>query len=240
VAIAIAAAAAIIRFVMRALIFATLIVTASAPALAQLEGITRQDANAALKAALEKGSLAAVATLGRTDGFLGNPRVRIPLPDSAQRAEKAMRRFGAGKYADELIETMNRAAEQAVPEARALFVQSVKKMTVQDAKGIIRGGDTAGTDYFRRTTRGELHGRFLPIVQRATARVGVAQKYDQFAGKAATVGLLRKDDADLDEYVTQKALDGLYLMVGEEEKKIRRDPLAAGSAIIRKVFGALQ
>ena len=214
--------------------------TATVPALAQLEGITRQDATAALKAALEKGSSAAVANLGRPDGFLGNPQVKIPLPESAQRAEKAMRRFGAGKYADELIETMNRAAEEAVPEARALFVQSVKKMTVQDAKGIISGGETAGTEYFRRTTRSELHGRFLPIVQRATARVGVAQKYDQFAGKAATVGLLRREDADLDQYVTEKALDGLYLMVGEEEKKIRRDPVAAGSAIIRKVFGALQ
>lgn len=227
------------RSIMRVPIVAMLLMTASVPALAQLEGITRQDATAALRAALEKGSLAAVANLGRTDGFLGNPQVRIPLPESAQRAEKALRRFGGGKYADELIETMNRAAEAAVPEAKALFVQSVRKMTVQDAKGIIRGGETAGTEYFRRSTRGDLHGRFLPIVQRATARVNLAQKYDQFAGKAAAVGLLKHEDADLDEYVTEKALDGLYFMVGEEEKKIRRDPVAAGSAIIRKVFGAL-
>ena len=214
--------------------------TLSASALAQLEGISRQDATAALKGALEKGSLAAVANLGRVDGFLGNPQVKIPLPDSAQRAEKMMRRLGAGKYADELVETMNRAAESAVPEAKTLFVQSVKKMSVQDAKGIISGGETSGTEYFRRTTRTDLHARFLPIVQRATARVGVAQKYEQFAGKAAGVGLLKHEDADLDEYVAQKALDGLYFMVGEEEKKIRRDPVAAGSAVIRKVFGALR
>jgi len=225
---------------MRPAIFAALLMTLSASALAQLEGISRQDATAALKGALEKGSLAAVANLGRVDGFLGNPQVKIPLPDSAQRAEKMMRRLGAGKYADELVETMNRAAESAVPEAKTLFVQSVKKMSVQDAKGIISGGETSGTEYFRRTTRTDLHARFLPIVQRATARVGVAQKYEQFAGKAAGVGLLKHEDADLDEYVAQKALDGLYFMVGEEEKKIRRDPVAAGSAVIRKVFGALR
>jgi hypothetical protein len=208
-------------------------------ALGQLEGVTRAEATAALRAALEKSSVAAVANLGRVDGFLGNPQVRIALPESAQRAERIMRRVGMGRYADELIVTMNRAAEQAVPEAKALFVQSAKKMSVQDAKGILTGGETAGTEYFRRTTRTDLHRRFLPIVQKATARVDLAQKYEQYADKAVAVGMLGKDDADLDEYVTQKALDGLYLMVAEEEKKIRKDPVAAGSAIIRKVFGPL-
>src|SRR5579859_2233167 len=212
----------------------------SAGAHAQLEHITRQDATAALKAALEKGSVAAVASLGRVDGFLGNPQVRIPLPESAQRAEHLLWRVGMGKYADELIVTMNRAAEQAVPEAKSIFVDSVKKMSVQDAKGVLTGGDTAGTEYFRRTTREQLHKRFLPIVEKATARVQLAQKYDQYAERAASLGLLRKEDADLDEYVTQKALDGVYLMVAEEEKKIRKDPVGTGSAIIRKVFGAIR
>ena len=224
---------------MRRLVIAAAIAW-SAGADAQLEHITRQDATAALKAALEKGSVAAVANLGRLDGFLGNPQVKIPLPESAQRAEHMLRRVGMGKYADELIVTLNRAAESAVPEAKSLFIDSVKKMSVQDAKGIISGGDTAGTDYFRRTTRDQLHRRFLPIVQRATARVDLAQKYDQYAERAATVGLLKKEDADLDEYVTHKALDGLYLMVAEEEKKIRQDPVGTGSSIIRKVFGALR
>jgi hypothetical protein len=225
---------------MRTAIFAALLFIWAAGALAQLEGISRQDATSALRTALEKGSVNAVANLGRVDGFLGNPAVRIPLPDSAQRAERVLRRVGMGHYADELVVTLNRAAETAVPEARSLFVQAVKKMSVQDAKGIITGGETAGTEYFRRATRGQLHERFLPIVQRATARVELAQKYDQYAGRAAAVGLLKKEDADLDQYVTEKALDGLYLMVAEEEKKIRKDPLAAGSSIIRKVFGALQ
>ena len=185
---------------------------------------------------MEKGSVAAVANLGRVDGFLGNPQVKIPLPESAQRAERAMRRLGMGRYADELIVTMNRAAES---EAKALFIQSVKKMTVADAKRIITGGDTAGTEYFRRTTRDQLHQRFLPIVEKATARVQLAQRYEQFADKAVAVGMLKKQDADLDQYVTQKALDGLYLMVAEEEKKIRKDPIGTGSSIIRKVFGAM-
>jgi len=223
---------------MRLILAAVLAITTGA-ALAQLEGITRADATAALKAALEKGSLSAVANLGRIAGFLGNPQVRIPLPDSAQRAERLMRRVGMGRYADELEVTMNRAAEAAVPEARALFVQSVRKMTVQDAKGILTGAETAGTEYFKRTTRADLHKRFLPIVEKATSKVSLAQKYEQFADKAVAVGMLSKEDADLDEYVTQKALDGLYLMVAEEEKRIRKDPVSAGAAIIRKVFGAL-
>lgn len=225
---------------MRAALLAAIAVTWTAPALAQLEGISRGDATAALKAALEKGSVAAVGKLGRVDGFLGNPQVKIPLPESAQRAEHMLRRVGMGKYADELIVAMNRAAEQAVPEAKTIFVDSVKKMSVQDAKGIITGGDTAGTEYFRRTTRGELHKRFLPIVEKATARVQLAQKYDQYADKAVAVGMLKKEDAELDEYVAQKALDGVYVMVAEEEKKIRKDPVGTGSSIIKKVFGAIR
>jgi hypothetical protein len=144
-----------------------------------------------------------------------------------------------GHYADELVVTMNRAAEAAVPEAKALFIGAVKKMTVQDAKGILTGGETAGTAYFERTTRADLHKRFLPIVKQATARVDLAQKYEQYADKAVAVGVLKKEDADLEEYVTGKALDGLFVMVAEEEKKIRKDPVAAGSAILRKVFGLL-
>jgi hypothetical protein len=166
--------------------------------------------------------------------------VKIPLPDSLQRTERAMRRFGLGRHADELIVTLNRAAEAAVPEARQLFVDSVRGMTVQDAKGILRGGDTAGTAYFRRTTEAQLRRRFLPIVQRATAEVGLARQYNAYAERGVAFGLVRKEHANLDHYVTQKALDGLFLMVAEEEKRIRKDPLGAGSALIRKVFGALK
>jgi len=219
---------------------AILIFSGMGNAFPQLDQITNTEAITGLKAALQKGSQAAVGALGRTDGFLGNPRVRIPLPESAQRAERLMRRMGMGKHADELIVTMNRAAEAAVPEAKQLMVDAVRKMTVQDAKGILAGGDTAGTDYFKRTTSRQLHDRFLPIVKQATAKVGVAQKYNEYAEKGASLGVVKKQDADLDGYVTQKALDGLYLMVAEEEKKIRKDPVGAGTAIIKKVFGALR
>lgn len=213
---------------------------AAPPAFAQLEQITSREAISGLKAALERGSQAAVAALGRVDGFFANPQVKIPLPESMQRAERLMRRVGMGRYADELILTLNRAAEAAVPEARQLLLDSVKKMTVKDAKGILTGGDTAATEYFRRTTQDALRKRFRPIVASATARVELAAKYNEYAETAAAFGLLKEEDANLDAYVTQKALDGLFFMVAEEEKKIRKDPVGSASAIIRKVFGAIR
>lgn len=212
----------------------------AASAWAQLESISNRDAVNALKGALDRGARAAVAQLGREDGFLGDARVKIPLPEGLRRAEKNMRRFGMAKYADELIVTLNRAAEAAVPEARQLFVDAVRQMSVQDAKGILTGGDTAGTDYFRRATAGELGRRFLPIVRRSTERLGLAQKYNQYAAKGVRVGLVEAQDANLDDYVTRKALDGLYFMVAEEERKIRKDPVGSASSLIRKVFGALR
>jgi len=224
---------------MRTAIFAALVVTFAGPALVQLDRLTQRDALAGLKAALERGAQTAVATLGRADGFLGNPQVKIPIPQSLERTERLARRLGFGNEVDELVVAMNRAAEAAVPEARKLLVDSVKKMTAKDAKAILTGGDTAATEYFRRTTDKTLHARFLPIVMRATEKVGVAQRYKEFAQPAAALGLVKAEHADLDEYVTRKALDGLYFMLGEEEKKIRKDPIGTGSAILRKVFGAL-
>lgn len=210
------------------------------PAAAQLEHIANHEAAAGLRAALEKGSTAAVKSLGRQDGFFRNAKVKIPLPDTLKRAESLMRRFGMGEHADELILAINRAAEAAVPEARQLFVDAVRGMTLQDAKSILTGGDTAGTDYFRKTTRSRLHQRFLPIVRASTEKVALAQQYNRYAERAAALGLLDEKQADLDDYVTRKALDGLYATIAEEEKKIRKDPVRAGASIIRKVFGALQ
>src|SRR6185369_3977557 len=221
-------------------IFLALLLGWTMPVRADLSALSNQDAVAGLRAALEKGTGAAVDQLGRTDGFFGNEAVKIPLPDSLKKTQKLMRGIGQGKYADELELTMNRAAEAAVPEAKKLFVDSVKKMSVQDAKGILAGGQTSGTDYFKRTTTESLRVKFLPIVRQATAKVKLAEKYNQYAQKGVALGLVKKDQANLDDYVTQKALDGLFTMVGEEEKKIRQDPVAAGSSIIKKVFGALK
>jgi len=206
---------------------------------AQLENITNREAVSALKTALEKGARAAVEQLGREDGFYGDARVKIPLPDALKRTERTLRRFGMGSYADELVLTMNRAAEAAVPEAKQLFVDSVKKMSVQDAKGILTGGQDSATQYFKRTTSDQLRKRFLPIVKKSTAKVGLAQKYNQYAEQGAAFGLVKHEQANLDDYVTQKALDGLYFMVAEEEKKIRKDPVGTASTILKKVFGAL-
>lgn len=205
-----------------------------------LADVSNKDAVAGLKEALTQGAGKAVESLGRTDGFLGNPKVKIPLPPGVQKAEGMMRSLGMGKYADELETTMNRAAEAAVPEAKALLLNSVKKMSVEDVKGILQGGDDAATQYFRRTTAEPLGQKFKPIVQKAMAKVKLADKYDQFAGKASKFGLIKDQDAHLDEYVTQKALDGLYLMIAEEEKSIRQDPMDAAGKLARKVFSALQ
>ena len=205
-----------------------------------LADISGKDAGGGLKEALTQGAGKAVELLGKQDGFLGNPKVRIPLPENLQKVEGMMRGLGMGKQADELVTAMNRAAEAAVPQARVLLVNSIKQMSLDDAKGILTGGEDSATQYFRRTTSGPLAEKFKPMVRSAIARVKLAEKYDQFAGKAAKFGLVREQDAHLENYVTQKTLDGLYLMIAEEEKSIRKDPAGAAGKLARMVFGALK
>ncbi|MCE9569871.1 MAG: DUF4197 domain-containing protein [Rhodocyclales bacterium] len=217
---------------------AGMLLAASAHALS-LADITGKDASGGLKEALIQGAGKAVEMLGKQDGFLGNPKVKIPLPESVQKIEGVLRGFGMGKQADELINAMNRAAEAAVPQAKTLLVNSIKQMSVEDAKGILSGGEDSATQYFRRTTSGPLSEKFKPVVQKAMAKVKLAEKYDQLAGKAAKFGLVREQDAHLENYVTQKTLDGLYLMIADEEKAIRQDPAGAAGKLARKVFGAL-
>ena len=218
---------------------AGMLLAASAHALS-LADITGKDASGGLKEALTQGAGKAVEMLGRQDGFLGNPKVKIPLPESVQKVEGMMRGLGMGKQADELVNAMNRAAEAAVPQAKTLLVNSIKQMSVEDAKGVLSGGEDSATQYFRRTTSGPLGEKFKPVVQKAMAKVKLAEKYDQLAGKAAKFGLVREQDAHLENYVTQKTLDGLYLMIAEEEKAIRQDPAGAAGKLAKKVFGALK
>lgn len=215
-----------------------LLSTASAHALS-LNDLSNRDAVAGLKEALTKSTDKAVNKLGKVNGFLGNPQVRIPLPDSLKDVDKLLRTFGQGKYADDLVLAMNRAAEAAVPEAKTLLVKAVKDMSVKDAKGILTGGNTAATQYFRRKTSKPLAAKFLPIVKRATAKVQLAQKYDEFAGRAERFGLVDKNQASIEQYVTQKALDGLFFMMAQEEKAIRADPIGQTSKLLKKVFGAI-
>lgn len=205
-----------------------------------LAGLSNAEAGQGLKAALERGAVAAVQLLGRQDGFLGNPKVRIPLPSGLQDASKFLRAIGRGHQVEELEVAINRAAEQAVPLARDLLVNAVKSITVTDAKNILAGGDTSVTTFFADKTRQPLGTKFLPVVSKVVERVGLAEKYNRVAGKAAGMGLVKQEDASIQHYVTRKALDGLYLVIGEEERKIRSDPVGTGNALLRKVFGALK
>lgn len=202
--------------------------------------LSETDAASGVRAALEKGAVSAVGLLGRADGFLGNPKVRIPLPGFLEDAAKLLKATGQGKRVDELVTAMNRAAEAAVPEAKPLLINAVKSMSVEDARKVITGGDNSVTQFFAGKTRDPLAEKFLPIVTRATEKVSLAAKYNAVAGKAMSLGLVKKEEANVQQYVTGKALDGLFLMIGEEERKIRQNPAAAGSAILKKVFGALK
>jgi len=207
---------------------------------AGIADISNAEASQGLKTALERGAVAAVDLLGKPDGFLANPKVRIPLPGFLADAAKFLRAMGRGKQIEELEVAMNRAAEAAVPLARQLLVNAVKGMTVTDAKNILTGGETSVTTFFADKTRTPLATRFLPVVTKATERVGLAEKYNRVAGKASGMGLVKKEDATIEQYVTRKTLDGLYFVIGEEEKKLRQDPVGSGSAILKKVFGALK
>ncbi|MDH3209459.1 MAG: DUF4197 domain-containing protein [Burkholderiaceae bacterium] len=205
-----------------------------------LATFSSQDQVGSLKQALAQGAETAVANLAKENGYLGNDKVRIPLPASLQKVEGMMRKFGMGKYADDLVNSMNRAAEAAVPEAKALLIGAVQNMTVDDATSILTGSNDAATQYFRKNTETALSGKFKPIVTTSMQRVKVAEKYDQFSGKGVKFGLVDERDAKLDDYITRKAMDGLFLMMAEQEKAIRANPLQATGDLAKKIFSALK
>ena len=201
--------------------------------------LSNTEASGGLKEALTQGVGKAVSTLGATDGFFGNKEVKIPLPKSLKKIEKGMKLMGMGKQSDELVLKMNRAAEAAVPEAKTLLVDSIKKMSLADAKAILTGPNDAATQYFKRTTSKQMGEKFLPIVQKATANVQLADSYNKYAEMGSEFGVVKKEDANINQYVTKKALDGVYYMVAQEEAAIRKDPLGQSSAILKKVFGSV-
>lgn len=220
--------------------FTTVLVSSAALGALALDAhaaLSETEATSGIRAALERGAVAAVDLLGRSDGFMGNPKVRIPLPGFLNEAAKLLALTGQQKRVDELVLAMNRAAEAAVPEAKTLLVSAVKSMSVSDATRILGGGDNSVTEFFAGKTRAPLGLKFLPIVTKATEKVALAERYNAVAGKATGLGLVKKEDANIQQYVTGKALDGLYLMIGEEEKKIRADPIGTGSKILSAVFG---
>lgn len=219
-----------------AILVAGLCVAHAALAL-DLSGVTQAEAGSGLKETLTRAADGAVTRLGAKDGFLKNPKVHIPLPPGLKQAESAMKLMGRGDDFDKLEVSINRAAEAAMPEAKQLLIDAVKGMSVQDAKSILAGGDDAVTQFFRRKTEKPLSKKFLPVVKQATDRVGLAQQYNSLAGQAASFGVVKKDDSKIENYVTRKALDGLFVILAEEEKAIRKDPVGTGSALLKKIFG---
>jgi hypothetical protein len=216
-----------------------LLLSASAWGL-DLSSLSNRDAVSGLKDALTQGSAAAIGKLGVENGFLGNEKVRIPLPEPIHRVEGGLRMLGLKSQADELETTMNRAAEKAVPEAKPLFVQAIRRMSIEDAKGILTGGDTSATEYFRKATSEDLTRKFLPIVTQVTHKIGLTEQYDRFAEQGARLGLIDAKQARIEDYVTQRTLDGLFLMLAEQEKQIRKDPVGSATGMARKVFDLLK
>ncbi|MCF8167489.1 MAG: DUF4197 domain-containing protein [Rhodoferax sp.] len=201
--------------------------------------LSQAEASSGLTAAITRGAEFAVSELGKQNGFLGNDRVRIALPEPLRKVESLARTLGMGRQADELVDAMNHAAEQAVVQAKPILLNAAKKMSFNDSREILLGESDAATQYFKRATSAELTAKFLPVVKKATTKVQLAQKYNEFAGQAVKLGWMNEKDADIDTYVTQKTMDGLFVMIAEQEGRIRKDPVGTGSSILKKVFGSL-
>ena len=217
---------------------ASLLLSAGAFALS-LSDLTQSDASGGLKDALTQGAQIAVKQLGKPGGFSDNDEVRIELPGKLGKAAQTMKMMGMGEQVEELEASMNKAAEAAVPQAQAILVDAVKKMTVSDAKAILAGGEDSATQYLNKSSREQIRAKFLPIVKQATDKVGVAQQYNSFAGQAAALGVVDAKSANVENFVTEKALDGLFKMIAEQEASIRQNPAGAATSLAKKVFGAL-
>lgn len=204
-----------------------------------LSDLSQSDATGGLKDALTQGAQVAVKQLSQPGGFSNDPAVRIELPGKLGKAAKTMKQFGMGAQVDQLEASMNKAAEAAMPQAQALLVDAVKKMSVTDAKGILQGGEHSATDYLNRSSREQLRAKFLPIIKQATDQVGVAKQYNAFASQAAAFGVVDAKSANIENYVTEEALDGLFKLIAEQEKTIRQNPTAAATGLAKRVFGVL-
>ncbi|MDI1259320.1 DUF4197 domain-containing protein [Aquabacterium sp.] len=201
---------------------------------------SQADATGAVRAALERGADIAVKQLGQVNGFMGNDKIRIPLPDVLEKAAPLLRAVGRGRQLDDLVNAMNHAAENAVSLALPLLRNAIKGMSVQDARQILSGGEHAVTDFFAAKTRAPLGVQFSPLVNKAVEKLSLAQRYNELAGKASSMGLIKGSQAaTVQQHVTNKALDGLYFVIGEEERRIRNDPVGTGSALLKKVFSSL-
>ncbi|WP_434672726.1 DUF4197 domain-containing protein [Pseudomonas sp. R1-15] len=217
---------------------AGLLICANAMALS-LGDLSQQDATGGLKDALTQGAQIAVKQLGKPGGFSNNPDVKIELPGKLGKVASKMKAFGMGAQVDQLETSMNQAAEAAVVQAQPILVDAVKNMSVTDAKGILSGGNDSATQYLNKSSREQIRAKFLPIVKQATDKVGLVQKYNAFAGQAATLGVVDTKSANVENYVTEQALDGLFEMIAKQETTIRQNPATAATSLAKKVFGTL-
>ncbi len=215
-----------------------LLLSASAWALS-LSDLSQGDANKALKDALSQGTKVAVQQLGRPGGFSNDPDVRIELPGNIGKASRMLKMMGMGSQIEALENGMNTAAEAAVPEAQALLLEAVRNMTVADAKSILAGGKNSATQYLNKSSREQIRAKFLPVIKRATDKVGVAQQYNALAGKASGLGAVDARYGSVEGYVTEQALDGLFTVIAEQEASIRENPAQAATSVAKKVFGVL-
>jgi hypothetical protein len=209
----------------------------------ELASLSTEQLQGGIKQALEQGFRSAVAMLGQTNGFLKNLNVRIPFPPQLKTIEQGLRKIGQEKLVDDFEVTLNRAAEKAVPAATSALVETLNDLSIQDATKLLTSkSQTAVTEYFKEHATKELFAQFLPIVQEATSAAGATSAYKQVMDSAplARFSFLSKKNLDLDRYVTTKALDGLFLMIGEEEKRIRENPQARTTELLQKVFGILK
>ena len=199
-------------------------------------GLDNSTIASGLKDALSVGTKNAVNLVSKPNGYFGNQAIKILLPDNIQKAAELAGKLGFQKDVDNLILSMNRAAEKAAPKAASYFADAIKQMTIDDARRILSGGDTAATEYFQSKTSSKLHDEFKPGVSESMKQVGVARAYNSMMGKVPSLPFVDKESTDLDHYVTTKALDGLFYMLGQEEQKIRTNPAARTTDLLRKVF----
>ena len=200
--------------------------------------LTNDEIIRGLKEALNVGSKNASAGASKLDGFFKNPIIKIPFPPEAKEMEAKLRSIGMSKQVDEFILTVNRAAEEAAKQSASVFMNAITSMTINDGLSILRGTDTAATAYLRRTTGAQLHTMFKPVIKDATQKVQVTKYWNPLASTYNSLPFVKKVNPDLEEYITQRALSGLFYLVAQEEMKIRKDPSARVTEILKKVFGS--
>ena len=209
------------------------------PATLAKSNLSQADIVSGLKEALIKGTQSAVSTLGKENGFFAHPKLRIPMPEKLQTVETALRKLKQDDIADDFVLSMNRAAEKAVPKAMSIFSRAIKNMSIEDAYGILQGPDNAATEYLKKTSGSQLHQQFLPMVKQATNNVGVTENYKALIDNLGMISkLIDVESLDLDKYVTDKAVSGVFNLVANEEKLIRANPTARTSDILKKVFSS--